>query len=114
VLSINARKGDFVLVNNKDNQHFGMIGRIKRINDDTVIVDIYGDSVEIDKKDLILSARRGTNKHDHLTEQIKSQKCAHLDEVGYDGLINLAIDMQDWEWAKELVDRKYKYLARAY
>lgn len=112
MLPNNAREGDFIEVNNRENAYYGMIGRIKQLTPTKVTVDIYGKYVDINKEDLILRARVGTNTHDALVEQINSQECAHLDEIGYDGLINLAIDMKDWEWAKELVDRKYEYLAK--
>jgi signal peptidase I len=112
VLPDNARAGDFVVVNNKENTYYGMIGRIKEITPIGVTVDIYGKLVKLNKGDLILRARVGMGKHDELVEQVNSQECAHLDEIGYDGLIDLAIDLKEWGWAKELVDRKYEYLAK--
>lgn len=111
MLPVNAREGDFVEVSNRDSAYFGMIGKIKQLTPTKATVDIYGKFVDIEKKDLELRARTGTGSHDSLVEQIKSQEVANLDEEGYNGLINLAIDLQEWEWAKELVDRKNKFLA---
>lgn len=106
----NAREGDFVEVTCKDNLYFGMIGRIKQITPSKVTVDIYGKLVDIDKEELTLRARVGSGTHDALTEQINSQETSNLDEEGYDALIDYAIDIKDFEWAKDLVHRKNQYL----
>ncbi|NKI24720.1 hypothetical protein HFN20_26570 [Paenibacillus dendritiformis] len=88
-----------------------MVGRIKQLTPSKATVDIFGKLVDIDKKDLHLRARIGSGTHEELKEQINARETPNLDEMGYDGLFNFAIDNQEWEWAKELVDRKMKYLS---
>lgn len=112
MLPPNAREGDFVEVSCQDNSHYGMVGRIKQLTPSKATVDIFGKLVDIDKKDLHLRARIGSRTHEGLTEQINARETPNLDEMGYDGLIDFALDSQEWEWAKELVERKMEYVSK--
>lgn len=106
MIPANARQGDFVTVSNEDNTYFGAIGKIKQLHPKTATVDIYGKEVEIPTSDLTMKARTGTGSHDAITQQIKERECDNLDADGYNALINFAIDSKDFDWAKELIDRR--------
>ena len=108
MIPVTTREGDFVEVIDKKSEYFGMIGKVKGLNSRSALVDIYGKLVEIDRVDLRLRARVGSRTHDELTDQINSRD-PELDEEGYNALIDFALDIRDFKWAAELVDRKNDY-----
>jgi hypothetical protein len=108
MLTFNARSGDFVDVLTKEHSYYGMIGSIKQLSPETATINFYGKDIEVPKLDLMLRARVGTSTHDEVSLQLKSQETSNLDAEGYNGLINYAIDIKDWDWANELVERKNK------
>lgn len=111
-LPINVRPGDIVEIIGEDDTHYGLLAKIKKVSPDYVIVDLFGKEKVIPLQYVTLKARLGSHTHDDLTEQINAQELSHLDEIGYDALINFAIDARDWTWAKDLVDRKMEYINR--
>jgi len=106
MLNPNTRVGDFVKVDDKDSPYYGMVGRIIQYNPPYLILDIYGKKVSIEEKALSLVARSGTKSHDRYKEIEDDKSTKRLVKEDYDDLINMAIDIKDWKWARELEERK--------
>jgi hypothetical protein len=105
MLHSNARPEDFIEIVNPNHKMYGFIGRLLKMGEDTVEVEVLGLPISLSKKDVKLRARRGSRTHDEFTEMYKSQVTNYIDELGYKTLIDLALDIRDFEWVKELSER---------
>lgn len=108
----NARCGDFVTVSKKDDEFCGLHGEIVERTDTKVKIMVYGKILVYSENELTLIARAGRSLHDDLSEKVKARETNHLGTEGYDELINLAIDMQEWAWATDLVQRKKDHIGK--
>ncbi|KZR57921.1 hypothetical protein [Pseudobacillus badius] len=108
MLPVTARPNDIVEVINEDHDYYGLVGKLtsKDEENDKYSVDIFGKSVTFRRKDLVMKARVGTSKHLRYEEIVHSKQTTHLTKEDYNVLINLAIDQRDFEWAKELLERR--------
>lgn len=105
-----ARESDIVEVINEEHTHFGMVGKIVSYHKgrDTAVVDIYGKEVTFRRSDLKMKARTGTNKYSEIQEVLNARHVDDLTREDYDILINHALEVGEFEWATDLVNRKYK------
>lgn len=116
MLPMSARPGDIVEVTVTNSRYFGMLGKLvtsPKEFDPFVKVNFHGKEVKIPKNHLTLKARTGSATHSKLSSQIEKMTRMNLTDdltcEDYDDLINLALDLKDYEWAKELVERKYSH-----
>lgn len=101
-----ARPDDFVEVIQEGCEWFGFVGKIKKVDEQEVAVQIFDKTIMFQPSQLKLKARKGTKTYDSLQELADEQEVKRLTAEDYDDLINLAIDWRDWEYAQQLVARK--------
>lgn len=107
MLHSNARINDIIEVIVENNKYFGMYGQIIKFEQDgTVIVNIHGNPTTFQRDEIKLKARKGTKTHAILSMNIELQSPSDLTNEDYNELINLALDLKDYEWAYELKQRK--------
>ncbi|QNR70390.1 hypothetical protein IAQ67_28975 (plasmid) [Paenibacillus peoriae] len=106
MLPDNARSGDLVLVHKEDDEYFYMYGEIVERTESKVKIMINGRIAIYAPDEIHLAARAGRNLHEEIKEQLESKEPSLLTMEDINDLINLAIDMEEWEWAKDLVNRK--------
>jgi len=112
MLPENVRSGDFVLVQKEDDEYFNKYGEIVERTDTKVKIMINGRITIYSPDELHLAARSGRKLHEEIKEQIDARKTDHLTVEDINELINMAIDMEDWEWATALVNRKQIMLTK--
>lgn len=116
MLQRTARIEDFVEVISEDSKWFGFLGKIRKYDSETlyskVKVQIFDNVLEFEQNELKLYARKGTHSYDVLEEQEEERKTKALTVEDLNELINFAIDIEDWEYAQELVSRKQDMLAK--
>lgn len=109
MLPSTARPNDIVEVINEEHTYYGTIGKIinksKKEDEELVMVEIYGKPVTLRRSDLKIRARVGTNSHKELKQKMEEMVPKNLIAEDYNDLINLAIDLKEWDWAMELVER---------
>lgn len=112
---MSARPGDIVEVSVSNSRYFGMLGKLvssPNEYDAFVKVNIHGEEVFIPKYCLTLKARTGSATHSKLSQELEQMSrldlTDNLTNEDYNELINLALDLKDYEWAQELVKRKYE------
>jgi hypothetical protein len=104
-----ARVEDFVEVTSQDCEWFGFIGTIDKFDGNKVAVKIFDKVIMFERGDLKIKARKGSKTYQELADSVEERAASNLTAEDYNDLINLAIDMQDYAWATELVNRKNSF-----
>lgn len=105
MLPATARANDLVEVIYEEHPNYGMIGKILKRDEHTANVDIFGKVIVFSHYALKIKARVGTSKYKELNESIEEGKTSNLTKDDYEDIINLAIDLKDFEWAADLIKR---------
>ncbi|MCY7861178.1 hypothetical protein MOD67_14220 [Bacillus licheniformis] len=101
-----ARIDDIVEVIDKNHDYFGRTGKIANIMLGKVVVNFNDREVGLHPSSLSLKARLGTRKHKELMEDMEGRQSKYLTWDDLNDLMNYALDLQDYEWAYELKQRR--------
>lgn len=97
---------DFVEVNIEGHPCNGLIGVVKDSRPDKqIVVTVFGKDVTLKPNEVRMKAKVGSRAHSIISRKALDWNLDGLDKVAYRGLIDLALDLRDFEWCKELYER---------
>lgn len=95
-------RSDFVRIKKEDSPYFDLTGSVHEVTEDGLIVEIYGDFIQVSLDDVYLTAKFMTRDYMRTNRIAVEWHTENLKEEDVRQLIDLALDLKDYVWAKQL------------